>query len=717
MGAVDVIILHPLPAPGAGPLERALADARSRLAEDHRVGFGRAGAATVRIVAGDPDDRPFGSRLHALVDDRQPDRGLVLLGSGAIPLATAADRRAFVGAASADDRRALANNRFSADVVALSASAAAGLADLPADFPADNALPRWLAEVGGVAVADLRARWRLAMDLDLPLDVLLVAGARRSGAGPVAAPRRTPLMPAALQPAVDRIHGRFDLIRRVFEDPRAELVVAGRTSSATVGWLERNARCRVRALVEERGLRARARSPRLRSLPRGSPRPQDRRSAAPVHPRHGPRPGRTGRARSPARRARRRGARGQSRAAGRSIRAGRGDVARSRCAVRVGPARRGRRGRPVAGGRDGVGGGRVDPGPAGRPLARRTRCPPDRRRDLTAMDPIEAGLRPLADPPPLPTEGEPRLVERIRAEIDRDGPLTFDRFMAMALYEPELGYYRTSDDRATRAGDFLTAPETHPIFGAAIARQLDEVRRRLGAPGRFVVREYGAGSGALGLGILEAVTGRGVLGRVAGSTDLAAALVYAPIEVDRERRDAIVGRLTAAGFGPSLEPDLPPDRGESGATLANEFLDALPVHRVIGRAGGLRELAVGWSAGRFVEVEMAPSSPALEARLAADGVVLADGARAEICLELDRLDRRAGGGSRARDRDWSSTTATRRPSCTTRPAPAGPCGPTRASASTPTGAIAVGRQDLTAHVDFSAVDRAARRARSDRRSA
>ena len=322
------------------------------------------------------------------------------------------------------------------------------------------------------------------------------------------------------------------------------------------------------------------------------------------------------------------------------------------------------------------------------------------------MDPFEAGLRPLAEPPPLPTDGEPRLVERIRAAIDRDGPLTFDRFMAMALYEPGLGYYRTSDDRATRAGDFLTAPETHPIFGAAIARQLDEVHRRLGAPSRFVVRDYGAGSGALGLGILEAVTGRGVLGRVAGSTGLAAALVYVPIEVDRERRDAIVGRLTAAGFGPSLEPDLPPDRGESGATLANEFLDALPVHRVIGRAGGLRELAVGWSAGRFVEVEMAPSSPALEARLAADGVVLADGARAEICLALHRwTGELAAGLARGIGLviDYGHEA-----SALYGPERSG--GTLRAYAGQRVHAdwsIAVGRQDLTAHVDFSAVARAA----------
>ena len=197
---------------------------------------------------------------------------------------------------------------------------AAGLADLPADFPADNALPRWLAEVGGVAVADLRARWRLAIDLDSPLDVILVAGARRrSGAGPVAALPRTAVMPAALQPAADRIHGRFDSIRRVLEDPRAELVVAGRTSAATVGWLERNARCRVRALVEERGLRA---SSPLAQAPLAASRlasAQDRRSAAPgrssgmVLDRDGPE-----RARSPAGRARRRGARRQPRPAGRS---------------------------------------------------------------------------------------------------------------------------------------------------------------------------------------------------------------------------------------------------------------------------------------------------------------------------------------------------------------------------------------------------------------
>ncbi len=100
--------------------------------------------------------------------------GLVVLGSGAVPLATAADRRAFVAAAGADDRRALANNRYSADVVAI-----ARTATLPAipDLPGDNALPRWLEEVAGYRVDDLRRRWRLGFDIDGPLDIVLLATA------------------------------------------------------------------------------------------------------------------------------------------------------------------------------------------------------------------------------------------------------------------------------------------------------------------------------------------------------------------------------------------------------------------------------------------------------------------------------------------------------------------------------------------------------------
>jgi SAM-dependent MidA family methyltransferase len=329
------------------------------------------------------------------------------------------------------------------------------------------------------------------------------------------------------------------------------------------------------------------------------------------------------------------------------------------------------------------------------------------------MERFEAGLRPLPNQAPLKVESEPRLVERIRTEIGANGPLTFARFMALALYEPDLGYYRTTDERAGRSGDFLTAPETHPIFGAAIARQLDEVHRRLGAPARFVVREHGAGSGALALAILEAINGQGRLGTVAGSPALARAIRYVPIEVNEHHRAELIDRLGAAGFGGSLEPDLAPDLSEPGATLANELLDALPVHRVTAVGGRLRELFVDWGAGTFVEVVGEPSTPALGGRLDDEGIVLGNGARAEICLELDGWFAGVAGGLAqgiVLVVDYGHPAAELY-------APTRGGGTLRAYAGHRVHddwAIAVGHQDLTAHVDFSAVDRAAAAAGLDR---
>ncbi len=250
MVAVDVIILHPLAAEGAGPLERGLADARIRLAERHRLGFLRAGADDARIVAGEPDGRPFGERLADLLADQRAGRGLVLLGSGAMALATIRDRRAFVATARTDGPAALANNRFSADAVGLSGPAVAALRGVPRSLPSDNSLPRWLESVAGVKVDDLRTRWRLGVDLDSPLDVLLVERSRR-GRGALATAAGDPM--ASVPSAVEE---RLDRIRRVMADPSAELVVAGRTSAASLAWLERASRGRVRALIEERGLRA-----------------------------------------------------------------------------------------------------------------------------------------------------------------------------------------------------------------------------------------------------------------------------------------------------------------------------------------------------------------------------------------------------------------------------------------------------------------------------
>ncbi len=234
---VAVIILHPEAGPSAGPLSRALADARARSAARHAALAERAGATTVRIVAGAPDLLPFGTRLRALVRDLG-DGGIVILGSGAVPLATLVDHRVFVDAAAAGRPQALTNNRYSADIVAI-ARARQALDGLP-DLLTDNALPRWLAETTGVPVDDLAHRWRLAIDIDGPLDLILLGGAWPSG------------LPATDRAAVD---DRLERIRAVAAGPGAELIVAGRTSAATLRWLERSTASRTRAIVEERGFR------------------------------------------------------------------------------------------------------------------------------------------------------------------------------------------------------------------------------------------------------------------------------------------------------------------------------------------------------------------------------------------------------------------------------------------------------------------------------
>jgi hypothetical protein len=242
MRPVAVRILHPTPGPSAGPIECWVGAARARIAERHRRGFLRAGAADVRIVSGPPDHTPFGRRIRELVRAERPD-GLVVLGSGAIPLASLDDRRALVRVSGSGERRALANDRFSADAIAV-ASASDALEDLPDDL-GDNALPRWLAEVRGWTVDDLRRRWRLAIDVDGPLDLVLAGGPHELAS---AEARRvdTTLVRAGM--------GR---LRALAVDPRAELLIAGRTSSGTVGWFERNTASRTRVLIEERGLRTR----------------------------------------------------------------------------------------------------------------------------------------------------------------------------------------------------------------------------------------------------------------------------------------------------------------------------------------------------------------------------------------------------------------------------------------------------------------------------
>lgn len=307
-------------------------------------------------------------------------------------------------------------------------------------------------------------------------------------------------------------------------------------------------------------------------------------------------------------------------------------------------------------------------------------------------------------PPDLESVGQDDdLVARMHDEIARDGPITFARFMELALYDPTGGYYRAAEPRPGRDGDFLTAPEIHPIFGAALARGLMEIWERLGTPDPFVFREYGAGTGTLILAILDRLE----LDR----SGLGAALRYDPIDVEPRRLEAIEARLARRGrSGLLLDSAAAAADAIDGVVFGNEVLDALPTHRVVVRDGRLLEVLTGSHDGRFVDVEAAPTTPALAARLDAEGIELAQGQRAEVCLALDAWVAHAAAGlahgllllidygyparelyDSVRRRDGTLRAYLRQRVHDD---------PYRH----------VGRQDLTAHVDVTAVERAAERA-------
>jgi SAM-dependent MidA family methyltransferase len=274
---------------------------------------------------------------------------------------------------------------------------------------------------------------------------------------------------------------------------------------------------------------------------------------------------------------------------------------------------------------------------------------------------------------------DPELVARIRDEIQSapDRRITFARFMERALTEPGLGYYATSRDRPTRGGDFLTAPELHPFFGRLMGRQLSEIWQAMESPGAFTVREYGAGRGTLERTVRD--------GLEADRSGLSVALEWQALDVGTPVPAASV----------------------TGAIVANEFIDVLPVHRVVMRRGGLRERYVTWQDGWFGECDASPSSARLAKLLAADGVSLAPGQVAELSLAAGDWARGLGamlerGVALVIDygQDAAELFGERHRS--------GTLVSYREHMAGDDPFVFVGHQDLTAHVDLTALDREAR---------
>jgi SAM-dependent MidA family methyltransferase len=221
------------------------------------------------------------------------------------------------------------------------------------------------------------------------------------------------------------------------------------------------------------------------------------------------------------------------------------------------------------------------------------------------------------------------LARRIRER----GPIPFDEFMRECLYHPEDGYYSRRNARGF-AG-YYTSVDVHPIFGRLLARQLAEMWERLGSPSTFFAVEAGAGVGRLAGQILDFAAG--------ALPDFYAGLQYVAVERSAARRAEHAGRLSvhAAAGRVTSSADIPVSI-PAGCIFSNELLDALPTHRVIVEKAALRESFVGFDGDRFVEVLRDPSTPLLAQYFNEQGITLEEGQQAEACLEACEWVENAG---------------------------------------------------------------------------
>jgi NADH dehydrogenase [ubiquinone] 1 alpha subcomplex assembly factor 7 len=217
------------------------------------------------------------------------------------------------------------------------------------------------------------------------------------------------------------------------------------------------------------------------------------------------------------------------------------------------------------------------------------------------------------------TVNEANLAARLQRHIRAHGPLTVAAFMAMALHDPEAGYYARRQPIGA-AGDFVTAPEISQIFGELIGLWCADLWRRLGCPDPVIVAEMGPGRGTLMADFLRAATGVPEFRRA-----MRLYLVEASPLLRAEQRH----RLGDA------EPVWVGDIGElpDGPLLlaANEFLDALPIRQLVrgGTHWAERLVAVG-DGGRLCFAQ-SPESSALSLLVPAAQRGAAPGTTVEIC--------------------------------------------------------------------------------------
>ncbi len=216
--------------------------------------------------------------------------------------------------------------------------------------------------------------------------------------------------------------------------------------------------------------------------------------------------------------------------------------------------------------------------------------------------------------------------EEIERRISGRGPITFAEFMEVALYGPG-GYYTSSLDKWGPEGDYLTNLDISSVFSTLMARAVHEMWQVLGRPEDFLLIEGGAGRGLLTEGILDSLRDR--------YPDL-----YRTIKAVLVERNPHLRR----GGGEKLRwlDDIDCiGRGVTGCFISNELFDSFPVHRLVMR-GTLKEIYVGLKDGRLCEIEGELSDPALESYFDALDIRLLEGQTAEVSLAAGDYIKRLG---------------------------------------------------------------------------
>ena len=190
-------------------------------------------------------------------------------------------------------------------------------------------------------------------------------------------------------------------------------------------------------------------------------------------------------------------------------------------------------------------------------------------------------------------------------EIRRDGPMPFSRYMELCLYHPELGYYSRATEQFGKAGDFYTSSDVHAVFGRLLSRQFEEMWRMLDSPERIDVIELGPGRGLFAADVLDWSAKQ--------FPDFSRALRYQLLEQSSNFRVRLHERLSGhiangkATVFESLE-EATATAGDAVILFANEFFDALPVE-IVDHRGSVRVVE---NDRRFAEQFVPPSPLELE---------------------------------------------------------------------------------------------------------